>query len=112
MNKRISKAQSLGEEEAKQSYTDSFSPLLKTYSICLDVQGDKLDTFEFARLFDKKISFFIGGAYGFQPSFISNCDESISLSSLTLSHKLAKTVLYEQIYRALCIKNNHPYHKS
>jgi 23S rRNA (pseudouridine1915-N3)-methyltransferase len=114
MNKDISKAHSIGEKEAKQSYTNSFSPFLKTkiYSICLDVKAKQLDTFEFAKLFDKNISFFIGGAYGFEPSFISKCDKSISLSSLTFSHKLAKTVLYEQIYRALCIKNNHPYHKN
>jgi hypothetical protein len=35
----------------------------------------------------------------------------ISLSRLTYAHKIAKVVLFEQIYRGLCIKNNHPYHK-
>ena len=112
MNKNISKAHSIGEREARKSYTESFTPFMKTYSICLDVKGEKLDTFEFTKLFDKNVSFFIGGAYGFESSFVSKCDRSISLSGLTFSHKLAKTVLYEQIYRALCIRNNHPYHKN
>ena len=111
LNKEIIKAQNIGEKEAKKSYTNAFKPYMKSYNICLDVQGVKLDTYEFTKLFDKNISFFIAGAYGFEYSFVSSCDKSISLSNLTFSHKLAKTILYEQIYRALCIKNNHPYHK-
>ncbi|WP_141080836.1 23S rRNA (pseudouridine(1915)-N(3))-methyltransferase RlmH, partial [Campylobacter lanienae] len=38
-------------------------------------------------------------------------DKLVSLSRLTLAHKIAKLVLYEQIFRALCINANHPYHK-
>ena len=114
MDKNITKAHNIGEKEAKQSYYHTFKPYIqdkKTLNIALDVKAKSLDTFEFKNLFDKNISFFIAGAYGFDRDFISLCDTSISLSKLTFSHKLAKTILYEQIYRALCIKNNHPYHK-
>jgi 23S rRNA (pseudouridine1915-N3)-methyltransferase len=58
-----------------------------------------------------EVNFFIGGAYGHAPEFLKRCDRVVSLSKLTMSHKIAKTVLAEQIYRALTILHNHPYHK-
>lgn len=38
-------------------------------------------------------------------------NESMSLSQMTLNVGTLTTVLYEQIYRAYRILNNHPYHK-
>ncbi|NOZ89758.1 MAG: 23S rRNA (pseudouridine(1915)-N(3))-methyltransferase RlmH, partial [Epsilonproteobacteria bacterium] len=35
----------------------------------------------------------------------------ISFGKITMSHKLTKVVLMEQIFRGLTILNNHPYHK-
>ena len=57
------------------------------------------------------VSFFIGGAYGLSENFKAKADKIISLSRLTLAHKIAKLLLFEQIFRALCINANHPYHK-
>ena len=112
-NKQIAQAQSKGAKEAKESYTKTYEPYLKGYCVALDVEGKKCDSFEFSKIFDNEINinFFIGGAYGFNKEFLGRTQEVISLSSLTLAHKIAKVVLYEQIYRGLCIKNNHPYHK-
>lgn len=112
-NKSIAKAQSIGEKEAKQVYTETYEPLLKAYNIALDVLGKKVDTYAFSELINNKneVNFFIGGAYGFQKEFLNKCDEVISLSDLTMAHKLANLVLTEQIFRSLCIQNNHPYHK-
>jgi len=42
---------------------------------------------------------------------LTKCDTTISLSDLTMAHKVANVVLTEQIFRALSIQNNHPYHK-
>ena len=58
-----------------------------------------------------QISFFIGGAYGLGDNLRGEMDRLVSLSRLTFAHKIAKLVLYEQIFRALCINANHPYHK-
>ena len=112
-NKHIAKAQSRGAVEAKESYAKMYEPYLKGYSIALDRKGEQCDSFEFSRIFDNKksVNFFIGGAYGFSEEFLNKTQKVISLSNLTFAHKIAKAVLYEQIYRGLCIKNNHPYHK-
>ena len=113
-NKQIGKAQTIGEKESQQSYNDVFIPKLSTgYNIALDVLGKKVDSFKFSNLLQDKITinFFIGGAYGFDREFLKKCDTSISLSELTYAHKIANIVLCEQIFRALCILNNHPYHK-
>jgi len=112
-NKQISKAQVKGVNEAKESYTKTYEPYLKGYNIALDVKGKQCDSFEFSKIFDNEINinFFIGGAYGFNKKFLDKTQKVISLSKLTFAHKVAKVVLYEQIYRGLCIKNNHPYHK-
>jgi len=85
----------------------------EAFSVTLDPEGKKLDSFGFSNLFldNQKVTFLIGGAYGFDRDFVSSCNISISLSALTMGHKIAKVVLYEQIYRAFTILNNHPYHK-
>jgi len=57
------------------------------------------------------VKFFIGGAYGFEDEFLKQSNAVISLGKITMSHKIAKAVLLEQIYRAFSILSNHPYHK-
>lgn len=113
-NKQISKAQTISAIEAKKSYTSVFEPHLSTgYNIALDVLGDKLDSHKFSNLITKSanINFFIGGAFGFEETFLKKCNKNISLSELTMAHKVANLVLLEQVFRSLCIINNHPYHK-
>ncbi len=112
-NKKISQAQNRDAIMAKESYGEAFRPYLKGYNIALDPDGVEYNSFEFSKKFDinTTLNFFIAGAYGFEESFLKEFDEVISLSRLTYSHKIAKMVLLEQIYRALTIKNNHSYHK-
>lgn len=112
-NNEISKAQNIGEAEAKKIYTKTYLPYLKGYNIALDVLGNSIDSFSFSKLLEDKneINFFIGGAYGFEKEFLNLCNSVISLSNLTFAHKIATLVLSEQIFRSLSILNNHPYHK-
>lgn len=112
-NKQIASAQMIGEKEARVSYTKAYEPYLKGYNVALDVEGEQLSSEQFSALFDQDVSinFFIGGAFGFDEVFLGKTQKIISLSRLTYAHKIAKVVLFEQIYRGLCIKNNHPYHK-
>ena len=113
-NKQISKAQTIGRKESQQAYNEIFEPKLDTgYNIALDILGKKVDSFKFSDMLLNYsiINFYIGGAYGFDKNFLKKCDKVISLSDLTMAHKIANIVLCEQIFRALCIANNHPYHK-
>lgn len=113
-NKNIAKAQTLGERESHKAYNELYIPKLSTgYNIALDVLGKQVDSFKFSEMIDNKqsINFFIGGAYGFDREFLTKCDATISLSKLTYAHKIATIVLFEQVFRSLCILNNHPYHK-
>lgn len=112
--KEIVKAHTISPEASKSAYTKVLEPMIgKTYSIALHPDGKKMDSLAFSKLISDKIAiqFFIGGAYGFEESFITQCDSIISLSEMTMSHKIAKAVLLEQIYRAFSLLSNHPYHK-
>ena len=110
----IAKAQKISPKEAQKSYTNAFSDFLKPkgLNIALHRESKQLDSISFATMLENvlEVNFFIAGAYGFEECFLQRC-KSISLSSLTLSHKVAKIVLCEQIYRALSILAHHPYHK-
>ncbi len=112
-NKEIAKAQTINENEAQKSYSKAYEKYLSGYNIALDVLGKRVDSYKFASLIEGKneINFFIGGAFGFEREFLKKCDCIISLSDLTMAHKVANVVLAEQLFRGLAINNNHPYHK-
>jgi 23S rRNA (pseudouridine1915-N3)-methyltransferase len=112
--KEVAKAHTISPEASQAAYTKVFEPYLgKGYSIALHPDGKIIDSFDFSKLLSDRISvqFFIGGAYGFEDAFLKRCDRVISLGQLTMSHKIAKAVLLEQIYRGFSILSNHPYHK-
>jgi 23S rRNA (pseudouridine1915-N3)-methyltransferase len=112
-NKQIALSQTKGEIEAKESYSKAYEPFLNGFNVSLDVLGDEVDSFEFSEIFKQNanVNFFIAGAFGFEKEFLNQTQKVISLSRLTYAHKVAKVVLFEQIYRGLCINANHPYHK-
>lgn len=69
----------------------------------------------FARWLEKRlgaqrpVAFWVGGADGLDPDLVGDADEVLSLGPLTMPHQLARVVLAEQVYRALCIMRGHPY---
>jgi 23S rRNA (pseudouridine1915-N3)-methyltransferase len=54
--------------------------------------------------------FVVGGAYGFSPEVYARANEKVSLSPMTFSHQIVRAIFAEQLYRALAIINNEPYH--
>jgi len=57
------------------------------------------------------VCFVIGDADGLPRGLVARADEVLSLSRLTLPHRLARVVLCEQLYRALSIVRREPYHR-
>lgn len=57
----------------------------------------------------KNLIFVVGNAHGFHEK-TKQMFPLLSLSPLTLNHHHALLILAEQIYRALTILHNHPYH--
>lgn len=112
-NNKIANAQKTSAKEAKKSYEEPLLLHKKGFNIILDERGKALSSFQFSELISNKneLSFFIGGAYGFEKNFVDQFDFVLSLSQFTLAHQLVKIILLEQIYRAFCIQNQHPYHK-
>jgi 23S rRNA (pseudouridine1915-N3)-methyltransferase len=57
----------------------------------------------------KRLCFIIGGAWGLHPDVLKKASATLSLSSMTFPHDLARLVLAEQVYRAFTIIRGEPY---
>ena len=58
----------------------------------------------------RSLTFVVGGADGIPAALVAKAHLRLSLSALTLPHRIARLVLCEQIYRALTIIRGEPYH--
>ena len=82
----------------------------------LDENGKSFNSRKFADFLsnkfktNKSIVFVVGGAHGFSNEIKQKSNEIISLSEMTFSHQIIRLFFTEQLYRALTILNNHPYH--
>jgi len=113
-DKEITKAHDISAEASQKAYTKVLEKyMLSGINIALNPSSKEVDSYDFAKLLkdSRQVNLFIGGAYGFEKLFLDKCNYDISFGKITLSHKLMKVVLLEQIFRGLTINNNHPYHK-
>ena len=116
-----------GINQYKKRMPELFINELKTFNIkdlrsnnniiiCLSEEGRQFNSVELSSLLsnfkNKKIDFLIGGADGINSDIKEKSDLLHSLSPLTFPHELARLILIEQIYRAISISNNFPYHRS
>ncbi len=89
----------------------------RDYVITLEIDGNYIDSVEFACKLDKifitnsSICFIIGGSDGLSPDVKKRSDYALSFSPMTFPHQLFRVILLEQIYRAFKINNNETYHK-
>jgi len=88
-----------------------------SFVITLSEDGIQRESTEFSNwLFNivenhqQKIIFVIAGAQGHSAEVVKLSNQKLSLSKLTFPHKIARILFIEQFYRAITIKNNHPYH--
>ena len=85
--------------------------------VLLDEHGKEFRSIEFAQWIERKMHtvskrlvFIVGGPYGFSPAVYAAGNDKISLSKMTFSHQMIRLIFVEQIYRAMTILNNGPYH--
>jgi 23S rRNA (pseudouridine1915-N3)-methyltransferase len=59
----------------------------------------------------RAVVFALGSAHGLHERVLDRANETWSFGPSTLPHDLARTVLWEQLYRASSILRGEPYHK-
>jgi 23S rRNA (pseudouridine1915-N3)-methyltransferase len=91
----------------------------KDFVILLDERGKEMSSVQFADFLNKsmingiqKVVFIIGGAYGVPDNLVQRSNLVLSFSKFTLTHQMIRIFLIEQIYRAMTIIRNEPYHHS
>jgi 23S rRNA (pseudouridine1915-N3)-methyltransferase len=90
-------------------------PRARKFALC--IEGTRPDSAELAAIVAAarddvgEAAFVIGSSCGLHKSVKDACDARISLSALTLPHRLARVVLLEALYRSLSISAGRKYHK-
>jgi 23S rRNA (pseudouridine1915-N3)-methyltransferase len=86
--------------------------------VALDSRGEIPDSAQLAERLSRlrgewphPIAFVIGSDLGLDRAVLDAARWTLSLGRLTLSHELARVVLYEQLYRALTIEAGMSYHR-
>jgi 23S rRNA (pseudouridine1915-N3)-methyltransferase len=85
--------------------------------VALDERGKALGSVEFAKWLGvqrdqgRDVAFVIGGDEGLSDAVRGKAGLVLSLSAMTMPHRLARLVLAEQVYRAFTILRGEPYHR-
>lgn len=87
------------------------------FVIALDQRGRSLSSEQLADLMSEHMvrsipewTLLIGGPYGLSDTLRKRADLVLSLSTMTLTHQMARLLLLEQLYRCCTIIRNEPYH--
>lgn len=89
----------------------------KDLIILLDEKGTEYSSIDFAKYIQKNmnkgiknIMFVIGGAFGFSEIIYNLNLPKFTISKMTFSHQMIRLIFVEQLYRAMTIIKNEPYH--
>lgn len=111
----------LDDEQIRESESQRLFERVATGAdiIALTRDGQRWSSNDLARYFEQLAmsgkpgaAFMIGGALGLSANAIAKAQRQLSLSSMTLTHEMARVLLTEQIYRAGTITRGEPYHKA
>ena len=114
----IKNAKSLSQDQLKtaegEAILSRLTPAMDV--LLLDEHGREFRSIEYADFLQKKmtsgkdLTLIIGGAYGFSEAVYQRANGKISLSQMTFSHQMIRLMAIEQLYRAMTILRNEPYH--
>lgn len=87
------------------------------YLLLLDEHGQTFTSDAFAvylqQLFnrgDQRLIFLAGSSHGFHPSLKERANAMLALSQMTFNHEHTRLLFLEQLYRAMTLIHNEPYH--
>ena len=89
----------------------------RDWLVALDERGAAVSSLELSRYLQRALNqsrdlfFAVGGDEGLGPEVLAAAHWTLSLSRLTLPHRLARLVLVEQLYRAFTMLRGEPYAK-
>jgi len=110
----------IGIEQIKKKEADLLLAKVPKTSVivALDQNGLVASSAEFAKKIGEwqnnginNLVLVVGGSDGLDSTVLDKAQMIMSMGQMTWPHKLARVMLLEQLYRAQCILNNHPYHK-
>ena len=86
------------------------------FVVALEVNGERITSSELATRLERwgargkgHVAFVIGGAEGIPSALSAQADVRLSLSSFTFPHRLARVMLFEQLYRSMTLLRGEPY---
>jgi len=109
----------LSPDQVKEKEAEAILQILSKSGvfILLDEKGKEYRSLDFSAFLQKHLNmgykdivFVIGGAYGVSQSVMNLANYKISLSQMTFTHQFIRLMLVEQLYRAMTIIKNEPYH--
>lgn len=115
----LKSTKSLSEEQQKEKEGELIISQIRDsdFVMLLDERGETFSSVGFAQFLEKKqvtgvrkLSFVIGGPYGFSKEVYAKANAKLSLSAMTFSHQMVRLLFIEQLYRAHTIINGEPYH--
>ena len=115
----LKNTKNLSEAQQKEKEGALILKMLKPTDIVflLDEKGKEYRSVEFAKYLQhqmnssvKRLVFIIGGPYGFSPELYAKAQGKVALSKMTFSHQMIRPFFVEQLYRAMTILKNEPYH--
>ena len=107
--------------EGESQFYEKVSKMLdgKQSIVLLDRIGEQFDSEGITKFVTSlseeginQLLFVVGGASGFPKQLTSKAKKVLALSEMVFPHKIARLILVEQLFRAKCIVNRHPYHKA
>tara|TARA_B110000196_G_C20860325_1_gene527034 strand:+ start:117 stop:590 length:474 start_codon:yes stop_codon:yes gene_type:complete len=110
---------SLSEAQQKKLEADLIIAKLKAGDklVLLDDKGKEFSSPAFSKHLQlqmnsgiKRLVLVVGGPYGFDSSVYAKAQGKLSLSKMTFSHQMIRLFVLEQVYRAMTILKNEPYH--
>lgn len=115
----VKQSKSLSAEQLKEKEGEVILSKVhkEDYLVLLDDKGEQFTSMNFSKWLEmkfhssgKKLTFCIGGAYGFSNEVYERANAKISLSKMTFSHQMVRVIFLEQLYRACTILKGEKYH--